>query len=177
VLDFWDWSASGFERSGLPAAGFDWGDSTTLYLLGAARLEDYPGTLTVIAGVHAAIRPSTYCIGYSTGPGTTLCSNRPFPYRDWFAKTEVLPSGPLALYNVGDTLVAYGYFVPGSRPAGPDRSFAALQDGEWRLLPVTADAARVAGPVCPFSWQGRAGWLESRDGLIYFYPDGIFTWR
>lgn len=177
TLRFWDWSGTGFEPTGTLSAGFDWGDSVTVHLLGAARLEDYAGTLPVIAGVHRAVRPSTYGIAWSDRPGSLAWTALPFPRRDWFSKSEVLPAGRLALYNVGDTLVGYGYFVPGSRPAGPDRSFAALQDGEWRLLPIAEQATRASGPACPFTRQGRSGWLEARDGLLYYYPDGIFNWR
>jgi hypothetical protein len=78
---------------------------------------------------------------------------------------------------VGDTLVAYGYFVPGARPSGPSQSFATLEDGEWRLLPLLESARRVSGPVCRFTRNGVAGWLELRDNLFYFYPGEIFRWR
>jgi hypothetical protein len=65
----------------------------------------------------------------------------------------------------------------GSRPSGPSQSFAALDDGEWRLLPLLESAGRISGPICRFTWQGTAGWLELRDNLFYFYPGEIFRWR
>ncbi len=177
LLRFWDWADSGFAPAAVEPLGFDWGDSVAIHLLGAARLEDYHGLLPVIAGIHRAVRPGLYGIAWSDSPGSVRFTAVPFPWRNWFSKTEVLPAGRLELFNVGDTLVAWGYFVPGARPSGPGRSFAALQDGAWRLLQLTEAAARIAGPACPFSWQGHAGWLEARDGLLHYYPDGIFRWR
>lgn len=177
LLRFWQWDSAGFAPAGPFPVGIDWGDSLAVHLLGAARLDDYAGTLPVIAGVHRAVRPGVYGVIWCPEPGTFRFTSRPFPWRDWFSKTEVLPAGRLTLYNVGDTLVGYGYFVPGSRPSGPDRSFAALQDGEWRLLPIVESAARIAGPACPFNWQGRPGWLEARDNLLYYYESEIFNWH
>lgn len=158
-------------------AGIDWGEDTKVTLLGGTRLEDYPGVLPVVAGIRADVRPSVYSILYEPGPDSLVLTTNPFPWQEWFSKTRVLPAGELSLFNVGDTLIAYGYFVPGARRSGPSQSFAALQDGEWRLLPLTAEAARLSGPVCRFTKAGTAGWLELRDGLFYFYPGDIFRWQ
>ena len=63
------------------------------------------------------------------------------------------------------------------RLSGPQQSSAALVDGKWRLLPLLESAGRISGPICRFTWQGTAGWLELRDNLFYFYPGEIFRWR
>jgi len=150
-------------------------------LLGSARLEDYHGELPVVANVHATLRPSLYQVLYWPKPDSLVLTDNPFPWQEWFTKTRVLPAGELSLFNVGDTLVAYGYFVPGTGrvPVG-DQSphcFAALEDGEWRLLPLLEHAKRVSGPVCRFTRDGATGWLELRDNLFRFYPGEIFRWR
>ncbi len=157
--------------------GLNWGAETRIALLGAARLDDYPGTLPMFAGIRADLRPSVYAVLYEPRPDSLAFTANPFPWQEWFSKTQVLPAGELSLFNVGDTLVGYGYFVPGSRPSGPSQSFAALRDGEWRLLNLTDEAARLSGPVCRFRHDGTDGWLELRDNLLYFYPGEIFYWR
>ncbi len=159
------------------SAGIDRGAKVRVTLLGSARLDDYPGELPVVATIYPTLKPSTYEILYRPKPDSLILSDRPFPWQEWFSKTRVLPAGELSLFDVGDTLVAYGYFVPGARPAGPSQSFAALEDGEWRLLPMLEPARRVSGPVCRFTRNGVAGWLEVRDNLFYFYPGEIFRWR
>ncbi|MEO0082036.1 MAG: hypothetical protein ABIL25_07075 [candidate division WOR-3 bacterium] len=189
--------------------GIDWGPDIELTLLGSARLEEYWGTLPVLAGIYHSVRPSMYAVlaDYSnkrkkpetndqvttetasgsealtselSGEALRLTSH-PFPWRKWFTKDEILPAGRLSLFNVGDTLVAYGYFVPGSGRVASSRptpnSFAALQDGAWRLLPLTDAASRISGPVCRFSLDGTQGWLELRDDVFRFYPGEIFHWR
>jgi len=146
-------------------------------LLGAARLEDYGGQLPVAAGIFGSVRPSLYAALFRSEADSFALSSNPFPCAEWFSKQQVLPAGRLSLFNVEDTLVAYGYFVPGSRPAGPSQSFAALQDGEWRLLRLAEHAARTSGPVCRYAIAGIDGWLELRDNLFYFSPGDLFHWR
>ena len=159
------------------AVGIYRGANVKVELLGSARLEDYPGELPIVASIYPALKPSTYEVLYRPTPDSLVLSNKPFPWQEWFSKTRVLPAGELSLFDVGDTLVAYGYFVPGARPSGPSESFAALDDGEWRLLPLLDNAGRLSGPVCRFTRNGVAGWLELRDNLFYFYPGEIFRWR
>lgn len=146
-------------------------------LLGAAILDDYPGRVVVGCAEHHSLRPSRYFAAFAAGPDSFAVTANPFPLQEWFRRDEVLPAGRLSLFNVGDTLVAWGYFVPGLRPTGPDRSFAALQDGAWRLLELTPAAGRLAGQVCRFTWQGVPGWLELSDDVFRFYPGEIFSWR
>lgn len=177
LLHFWDWTGESFVPAVFAPLGFDWGDSVTVQLLGAVRLDDYSGQLPMIAGIYRSVRPSRYGIIWQNAPGSVRFTSVPFPWREWFSKTEVLPAGRLELFNVGDTLVAAGYFVPGQRTKKTERSFAALQDGVWRLLSPTENAAQLAGPVCRFTWQRRPGWLEARDGLLFFYDGEIFHWR
>ncbi|MEO0078313.1 MAG: VCBS repeat-containing protein, partial [candidate division WOR-3 bacterium] len=157
--------------------GINWGSDTRITILGSARLDDYPGTLPVVAGIRVDPKPSIYVVLYEPRPDSLVMTANPFPWQEWFSKTRVLPAGELALFNVGDTLVGYGYFVPGSRPAGPSESFAALQDGEWRLLSLTEQASRLSGPVCRFCHAGTEGWLAFRENLFYFYPGEVFRWR
>ncbi len=168
---------AGLIPSGPYAVGVNWGADTRPVLLGSARLEDYPGELPVVAGIHATLKPSLYGVLFQPAPDSLVLTTNPFPWQEWFSKTRVLPAGELSLFNVGDTLVAYGYFVPGQRPSGPSQSFAALQDGEWRLLPLAETARRLSGPVCRFAKDGVSGWLELRDNLFYFYPGEVFRWR
>jgi len=155
----------------------DTGGVISFSLLGAARLEDYPGMPVIFAGDYPGLKPGVYGIVFAMGDSGFSVTTNPFPRREWFTKEMVLPAGRLQVFNAGDTLVAYGYFVPGSRPGGPPRSFAALQDGEWRLLPLRDSARLLSGPVCPFSYQGRSGWLELRGQVFYFYPGSPFLWR
>lgn len=174
-------TGSGLVPCGAYSVGVDWGADTRLVLLGSARLEDYPGELPVVAGIYASLRPSQYAIVYRPAPDSLVLTTNPFPWQEWFSKERVLPAGELSLFNVGDTLVAYGYFVPGmgtvpARGQSP-QSFAALDDGEWRLLPLLESAIRISGPVCRFTRNGTAGWLELRDNLFHFYPGEIFRWR
>ena len=159
------------------SVGVDRGVGVSVALLGSARLEDYPGELPVVASIYPTLKPSTYEVLYRPKPDSLVLTDNPFPWQEWFSKTRVLPAGELSLFDVGDTLVAYGYFVPGARPSGPSLSFAALEDGEWRLLPLVNNAGRVSGPVCRFARNGVSGWLELRDNLFYFYPGEIFRWR
>jgi hypothetical protein len=159
------------------SVGVDHGRDVKVRLLGSAKLEDYPGELPVIASIYPTLKPSLYEVSYRPRPDSLVLTDKPFPWQEWFSKTRILPAGELSLFDVGDTLVAYGYFVPGARPSGPSQSFAALDDGEWRLLPPLDGAMRLSGPVCRFTRNGIAGWLEVRDDLFYFYPGEIFRWR
>ena len=177
LLRLYRMTGTGLVPTGAYSAGVDWGAGTRLALLGSARLEDYYGELPVVAGIYATLKPSQYGVLYRPKPDTLVLTTNPFPWQEWFTKTRVLPAGELTLFDVGDSLVAYGYFVPGSRPSGPSQSFAALDDGEWRLLPLLENASRIAGPVCRFTRKGAAGWLELRDNQFYFYPGEIFRWR
>lgn len=146
-------------------------------LIGRARLDDYEHEVAVIAGEHPDLRPGLYAALHLTAADTFRLTQNPFPWQPWFGKTRVLPAGPLLLTNVGDTLVGYGYFVPGSRPSGPAQSFAALQDGEWRLLGLTDAAARISGPLCRYTYRSINGWLELRGDIFRFYPGEPFRWR
>jgi len=159
------------------SCGIERGADVRVALLGSARLEDYPGELPIVASIYPTLKPSMYEILYRPKPDSLVLTDRPFPWQEWFSKDRVLPAGDLRLFDVGDTLVAYGYYVPGSRPSGPSASFAALEDGEWRLLTLLESARRVSGPICRFSRNGVGGWLEVRDNLFYFYPGEIFRWR
>lgn len=165
---------SGFVALTPYVAGLCWGGRSRVGITGAARLEDYPGELPVFAAVHEDLRPSAYAVLYPAAADSYAFTANPFPLRDWFDKEEVLPSGPLSLFNLGDTLVAYGWFVPGSRPTGPRNSFAALLDGEWVLLRMTTAAERLGGPVCRYAHDNAAGWLELRDHVFHFYPGNVF---
>jgi hypothetical protein len=163
------------------SVGVDRGADVEVALLGSARLEDYPGELPVAASIYPTLKPSTYEVLYRPTPDSLVLTDKPFPWQEWFSKDRVLPAGELSLFDVGDTLVAYGYFVPGmgivpAQGQSP-RSFAALEDGEWRLLSLLDGARRVSGPVCRFTRNGVSGWLELRDNLFYFYPGEIFRWR
>ena len=152
------------------SVGVDRGADVSVVVLGSARLEDYPGELPVVAGIYPTLRPSLYEVMYRPKPDSLVLTDKPFPWQEWFSKTRVLPAGELSLFDVGDTLVAYGYFVPGMGAVPvrgqPPRSFAALEDGEWRLLSVLEGARRVSGPVCRFTHSGVSGWLELRDNLF-----------
>lgn len=160
--------------SAYPLLGLGIDSATSPFLLGAARFADYYEPMPVVALVRSTLRPSSYLALEPLEPGRWRLNGLPFPHQEWFSKTNPLPAGPLRLFNVGDTLVAYGYFVPGARPAGPSGSFAALDDGEWRILRFTPAAQRLAGPACRFRLAGVDGWIEIRDGLIYFYPGEVF---
>lgn len=177
LLTAYTFTADGSEPL-LPAPlGLGWGPNVRPALLGSARLDDYHGRLPVIAGIHTETRPGTYAILYRNADSACAITGNPFPAAEWFSKTETLPSGPLDLDNVGDTLVACGYFVPGSRPGGPARTFARIDDGEWRVLPLTDAAARIAGPACRFTLAGVTGWLEARGPVLWFYEGEIYRWR
>jgi hypothetical protein len=171
-LDSIGWHAVGAEPLGLGLTS-----DKHAVLCGAARLEDYDGLLPVIAVVASELKPSAYSVVLPGDSGGVRLSDKPFPWQEWFAKERPLPSGPLQVEDVGDTLIAFGYFVPGARPGGPTRSCAALDDGEWRVLQFTPAAERLRGPVCRFTRNGVTGWLEVRDDLLYFYPGDIFRWR
>jgi hypothetical protein len=177
LLRVYDYGDSGFTPVSGFITGLDWPESDSILLLGSARLDDYDGELPVFAGIHRDTRPSVYGVLYVTAESTFAFTTNPFPLEEWFSKERVLPAGQLDLYNIGDTLIAYGYFVPGSRPSGPSRSFAALQDGEWRLLPLTAGAERIGTQVCRFSLRGESGWLELDGDMFRFYPGEAFAWR
>ncbi len=163
------------------SVGVDRGADVSVAVLGSARLEDYPGELPVVAGIYPTLRPSLYEVLYRPKPDSLVLTDKPFPWQEWFSKDRVLPAGELSLFDVGDTLVAYGYFVPGmgTIPAQGQspRSFAALEDGEWRVLSLLDGARRVSGPVCRFTRKEVSGWLELRDNLFHFYPGEIFRWR
>jgi hypothetical protein len=159
------------------SVGIDRGANVRVALLGSARLEDYPGELPIVASIYPTLKPSLYEILYRPRSDSLVLTDKPFPWQEWFSKDRVLPAGELSLFDVADTLVAYGYFVPGARPSGPSQSFAALEDGEWRLLSLFESARRVSGPICRFTRNGVSGWLELRDNLFYFYPGDIFRWR
>jgi len=158
-------------------SGLDWNGNTNISFTGTCRLPDYYTEMPVLAATPAELKPSTYAVLAPAGPDSFRLTSNPFPVADWFSKTRVLPSGRLSMFNVGDTLVAWGYFVPGSRPSGPSSSFAALEDGEWHLLELTEAAGRLAGPVCRFERNGTAGWLEYRDNCLWFYPGDVFSLR
>jgi hypothetical protein len=174
LVRVYEYSDSGFAAVSPYVAGLYWSDRARVSITGAVRLEDYPGRLPVFVGVHDQLRPSAYAVLYPAAPDSFAFTTRPFPLKDWFNKQDVLPSGPLSFFNVGDTLVAYGWFVPGSRPTGPKNSFAALLDGEWSLLRMTDAAERLGGPVCQFDYAGTKGWLELRDRVFHFYSGQVF---
>ena len=156
--------------------GMLWQENTDLLFTGSAQVEGYPGRLPVIAGVRREPGPTALAALYPDESVGYRFTTTPFPLREWFARDEILPGGRLVLTNQGDTLVAYGYFVPGARPGGPAFSFAGLEDGAWPLLPVTEPARYIGWPACPFRHGGRSGWLELRDGLFRFHPDPVFRW-
>ncbi|MEO0078587.1 MAG: hypothetical protein ABIK86_06285 [candidate division WOR-3 bacterium] len=163
-------------RTGLiPLPAVDSG--TSLSLLGAALLDDYPGTVVIVCAEFPSLRPSLYAAVYTAGPDSFAVTTNPFPWREWFRRDEVMPAGRFSLFNVGDTLLAWGYFVPGLRPTGPDKSFAALQDGVWRLLQLMPAAGRLAGHLCRYTHEGTSGWLELADDFFRFYPGEVFIWR
>ncbi len=169
-------TAAGLEPASGYITGLDWTGEITTGFIGSARFEDYAGTLPVVAGTHRQPRPGVYAVLYLPGEDSFAFTDRPFPLADWFSKDRVLPAGPLSLTNVGDTLVAYGYFVPGSRVSGPPESFAALQDGEWRLLEIRDRSRRIVSPLCRFTRDNVPGWLELRDDIFRFHPGEVFTW-
>ncbi|MGQ9678843.1 MAG: FG-GAP repeat domain-containing protein [bacterium] len=177
VINVWRPEGGTMVRKGAPVKVAFEGKTVRFTLLGAARLEDYPGTPVILMGEEPVVKPGIYGAIFAPARDSFVFSFLPFPYRDWFSKEAVLPSGRLQLFNVGDTLVAYGFFVPGSRPDGPAKSFAALEDGEWRLLRLRESARRLEGPVCRFRYRGQEGWLELRNNLFYFYPGEVFYWR
>ena len=82
-------------------------------------MDDYPGELPVVVTIYPTLKPSLYQILYRPKPESLVLTDKPFPWQEWFSKDRVLPAGELSLFDVGDTLVAYGYFVPGARPSGP----------------------------------------------------------
>jgi hypothetical protein len=141
-------------------------------LLGSARLEDYPGAPVIVLGEYPSLRPSRYYAFYNAGGDSFVLTGTPFPWQEWFSRDEVLAAGGLQLFNAGDTLIAYGYFVPGAQ-TGAAVSFAALQDGEWRVLRLRQWAQKVVGLICRF----QSGWLELRNRHFYFYPEEPFYWR
>ncbi len=177
LLRVYEPTDSGLEPVSEYVSGLNWGEDVSITLLGTGRLEDYWTELPVLAGIYTSLRPSIYAVLHQAGPDSFALTFNPFPWQEWFTKKQVLPAGELTLFSVEDTLVAYGYFVPGSRPSGPSKSFAALQDGEWRLLSITHQARHIAGPVCRFTLNGNPGWLELRDNIFHFYPGHIFDWR
>jgi len=176
-------------------SGLDWGQETDIRLIGSCRLPDYYTELPVIAGIPSELKPGRYAVLYQTAADSFRLTANPFPFADWFSKQRVLPAGDLSLFNVGDTLVARGYFVPGEghnpaktgtvplgglSPLSPQftpASFAALQDGEWRLLTLTEPARNLAGPLCRFTLSLTSGWLEYRHHCFWFYPGELFRWR
>ncbi len=139
-------------------------------LLGSARLEDYPGAPVLIMEEFPTLRPSRYYALYSAVGDSLVLTGNPFPWAEWFSKEQVLAAGRLSLFNVGDTLVAYGYFVPGT---GSGMSFAALQDGEWRVLKPGLEPQKTGGLWCRYV----PGWLNLRQGRFYLYSEPPFFWR
>ncbi|MEO0050422.1 MAG: hypothetical protein ABIK42_04700 [candidate division WOR-3 bacterium] len=150
----------------------DWEQGMKFSFLGSARLEDYPGAPVLVLGEYPSLRPSRYYALYPARSDSFVLTATPFPYQEWFSKEEVLAAGRLQLFNVGDTLVAYGYFVPGTG-GGSGQSFAALQDGEWRVLRLKEWASKLVGPVCKFG----SGWLGVYNKQFYFITDEPFYWR
>lgn len=140
--------------------------------LGSARLEDYSGAPVLVLGEYSTLRPSRYYVLYPAQSDSFVLTGTPFPYQEWFSKEEVLAAGRLQLFNVGDTLVAYGCFVPGLG-GGSGQSFAALQDGEWRVLRLKEGAKNVIGPICQFG----SGFLELRNRQFYLLTEEPFYWR
>ena len=177
LVRVYDFEGDGFAPATPYVAGLAQAGDATVDLLGSCRLEDYHAENPVFIAEYADLKPSTYGILYMADSARFEYTSNPFPWQEWFTKDEPLPAGPLRLFNVGDTLVAHGYFVPGNRPGGPSESFAALQDGAWRLLTVRPGAWRIASPLCRFRFEGEPGWLELRDGLFRFYPGEVFDWR
>jgi len=171
------WQDGGLVLKGKPVEILTDEKDLRFFLLGAARLEDYPGTPVILGSEEKRVKPGVYGAVYAVSPDSFAFTFTPFPAHDWFSKEEVLPAGRLQLFNVGDTLVAYGFFVPGSRPGGPAKSFAALQDGAWRLLRLKPSAQRLSGLICRFRYQGQNVWLELRGNIFYFYPEAPFYWR
>jgi len=139
---------------------------------GSARLEDYPGEVVIVVGEYGILKPSRYYAVYAGSPDSFVLTGIPFPWEEWFSKEQVLAAGRLNPFNVGDTLVAYGYFVPGSG-VGSGLNFAALQDGEWRVLRPQVSLAGFSGLWC------RVGenWLNLRQGVFYLYTEVPFLWR
>lgn len=156
--------------------GLFWQAGTKLAFTGSVRLEDYPGRLPVIAGLRHEPGPTALAVLYLDDSGEYRFTTNPFPLREWFTRQEALPGGRLVLANRADSLIAYGYFVPGSRPGGPAYSFAGLEDGAWRLLPVTEPARQIGWPAVPYRHAGRSGWLELREQIFRFHPDPVFDW-
>jgi len=177
VVEILGWQDGGLVLKGKPVEILAAERGLRFSLLGAARLEDYPGTPVILGSEEKRVKPGVYGAVYAVNPDSFAFTFTPFPAHDWFSKEEVLPAGRLQLFNVGDTLVAYGFFVPGSRPGGPAKSFAALQDGAWRLLRLKPAAQRLSGLICRFRYQGQNGWLELRGNIFYFYPGEPFYWR
>ena len=170
-------SATGFAPLTGYVAAIDWGEGVEIRITGRARFQDYDGELPVFACTYPDPRPGYYAVLHQAAPDSFSLTSNPFPWQDWFSKELVLPCGELTFFNVGDTAAAYGYFVPGSRPTGPSLSFAALEDGEWRLLDIVETARHIGGPLCRFTVNGEPGWLELRDEMFRFYPRDIFSWR
>lgn len=139
-------------------------------LLGSARLEDYPGAPAVIIGEYQTLKPSRYYVLYRAANDSFVVRDTPFPWKEWFSKEEVLASGTLSLFNIGDTLVGLGFFVPGS---GSTQSFAALQDGEWRVLKPRLESSKLGGLWCIMDNK----WLNLRQGRFYLYSQPPFFWR
>ncbi|MFO7675744.1 MAG: FG-GAP-like repeat-containing protein [bacterium] len=156
--------------------GLFWREGTDVVFTGSIRLPDYPGRLPVVAGIRREPGPSPLAVLYLDDDGQYRFTGNPFPLREWFAREETLPGGRLVLANQGDSLVAYGFFVPGSRPGGPARSFAGLEDGAWRLLAITDAARQLGWPACPVRLSGRSGWLELRNSVFRFHADPVVRW-
>ncbi len=163
---------SGEERQGLAVVLPDSEPGMKFFLLGSARLEDYPGSPVLIVGEYPALKPSRYYLLYQAKADSFVLTNTPFPWQEWFVRTEVLAAGRLNLFNIGDTLVAWGYFVPGVGSSS-GLSFAALQDGEWRVLKPRPEGTKISGSWCRFN----TAWLNLRQGRFYLYPEPPFFWR
>lgn len=167
---------SGFSPLSDYLTGLLWQAGTDLTLAGPVRLEGYPGRLPVLMGTRREPGPTALAVLYLDESGRHRLTTNPFPLREWFDKEEVLPGGRLVFANQGDSLVGYGFFVPGSRRGGPSFSFAGLEDGAWRLLPLAESARQFGWPAAPFRHDGRPGWLELREQVFRFHPDPVFTW-
>uniref|UniRef100_A0A7C3EUN6 VCBS repeat-containing protein n=1 Tax=candidate division WOR-3 bacterium TaxID=2052148 RepID=A0A7C3EUN6_UNCW3 len=170
LVRIWQLKDSRLVPRGVPLVLPDSPPGVRFCLLGSARLEDYPGAPVVIAAEFNAIKPSRYYLLYHLSGDSFLLTSTPFPYDERFSRKQVLAAGRLSLFNVGDTLVAYGYFVPGT---GSGMSFAALQDGEWRVLKPRLEPQKTVGLWCRY----EQGWLNLRQGRFYLYSEPPFFWR
>ncbi len=172
VIRVWQIIGNELKQRGKTIELPDLGQEIKFSFLGSAKLEDYPGAPVLVLGEYLSLRPSRYYALYLAGDSFVL-TGIPFPWQEWFSKDEVLPAGRLQLFNVGDTLVAYGYFVPGVRAGISAGSFAALQDGEWRVLQLKEWAKKLVGPF----YQFGSNWLTLHNQHFYLLAEEPFYWR